>query len=211
MARYILSVGMRFGMLTIIGIAQDTPRVWLCRCDCGEEKSIRNRSLGSGNSKSCGCGRNIAVRLAITKHGYSGTRIYNIWSGMMDRCYEPSHHSYGNYGGRGIRVCERWHDVQTFAADMLPIPTGRTLDRVNNDGNYTPENCRWATPSEQQRNTRRARRLTFDGRTESIATWAEEKGMSLQTLLMRLRVWPVDKALTQPLRRWSRRTSDTVG
>jgi hypothetical protein len=128
---------------------------WLCRCGCGVERVVLGTSLRRGISKSCrGCG--------LQKHGHCRkgrqTRVYQAWHSMLQRCCNPANRSYANYGGRGICVCERWRSFVNFLADMGEPPPGLSIDRINNDGNYAPGNCRWATPSQQTQNRRPAKK-----------------------------------------------------
>lgn len=119
-------------------------------------------------------------------HGMSRTAMYKRWRSMRNRCENPNAPVYKNYGGRGIRVCERWRDFELFAADMGPAPSGCSIDRINNDGNYEPGNCRWATRADQNRNTRRVHLITHEGRTQCVADWALELGLSWTTARYRL-------------------------
>jgi hypothetical protein len=137
----------------------------------------------------------------IRTHGLGGTNIYKIWSSMIARCSNPSRSDYKWYGERRIKVCKRWRDsILNFVADIgYPPSSKHSLDRIDNDGNYKPSNCRWATPKEQARNRSTSRMIAFDGKTQSLAAWAEEVGLRLGTLHFRLKHMPIDKALLSPL------------
>lgn len=125
--------------------------------------------------------------------------LYGLWSHMMKRCYDPKARNFDNYGARGIRVCDRWHCFQSFKADMSPRPEGMTLDRKNNNGNYEPDNCQWATRAQQLRNQRVTRIITFQGETMCLKDWAAKLGWNYNTLQERVvRGWPIEKALTVP-------------
>jgi hypothetical protein len=120
---------------------------------------------------------------------------------MMARCYRTDHRYYYRYGGRGISVCQRWHDVHLFIADMGNRPEGKSLDRIDNDGNYEPSNCRWTTHSKQIQNSSTAKNITFNGETHCVTEWARRLGMKSITLSTRLRDgWPIERAFTEPIR-----------
>lgn len=129
---------------------------WLCICECGTKRCVNGAHLRSHRTKSCGCHKQSVLRNNhLFKHGGHGTREYNAWRGAKNRCYQTAHTGYRNYGGRGIAMCQEWRDdFARFLADMGPCPAGLTLDRINNDGNYEPGNCRWATRSVQAKNKR---------------------------------------------------------
>lgn len=135
------------------------------------------------------------------KHGWHGTLTYARWKSMMQRCYTTSTSNYRYYGGKGISVCERWHNFSNFLADMGECPNiSMTLDRINGEKNYEPENCRWATKTEQNRNRSNCVALTHSGRTMILRDWAAEIGISPNTLAQRLYLgWEVDRALTTPI------------
>ena len=135
----------------------------------------------------------------MVDHGLAGTRIYSTWQQMHARCYNPEHVSYSSYGGRGIQVCRRWNSVFNFLEDMGHPPQGMTLDRINNDGDYSPENCHWATQEEQNSNTRRNRYVKWQGREQTVKAWAMELDLNPRAIHDRLRRgWTVERALTTP-------------
>ena len=127
---------------------------WRCRCDCGAFKSVAACELKAGKTKSCGCLDAGRKRTETVKHGYNRTPTYVVWSNMRARCANQNRPDWKNYGGRGIKVCERWGEFSNFLADMGEKPDHLSIDRIDNDGDYEPGNCRWATASEQRRNQR---------------------------------------------------------
>lgn len=196
-----MRVGDRFGMLTVrsIGKTAKGAHFTICDCDCGTvDHAVQMARLVNGTTKSCGCQRGAHL---IT-HGFGRTPLYSRWFHMMARCYKPRHVSFKNYGGRGIRVCDRWHDPVNFIADMAEgFSPELQLDRINNDGNYEPGNCRWTTTAENIDNRRSTRLVTYDGRTQSLHQWSIELGIPRKLLAKRIdeRGWPVERAFTTPV------------
>lgn len=184
--------GQKFNRLTAIKHIEGS--FWLFKCDCGNEKIANKSEVKRGNIKSCGC-------YFKSKRKYSD-KIIRTLSGMKQRCYNTTNHNYPKYGGRGITICNRWlESYQNFFEDMGEPPTPQhTIDRIDNNGNYEPSNCRWATQKEQNRNYSRNHLLTYNGKTQTIMEWSEEISIKYTTLKERIRVrkWSVEKALTTP-------------
>lgn len=150
--------GKTFGRLTVISRApsRGPTTYWHCKCSCGNTREVASQSLRLEAARSCGCLRKELLTARNTSHGMKGSYIYGIWKGMIQRCTNSARSHYKRYGGRGIKVCKRWEKFENFYADVGDRPTSsHTLDRIDNDGDYTLENCRWATPKEQKRNTSR--------------------------------------------------------
>lgn len=201
--------GQRFGRLVVKDRSDRSDHVyWNCICDCGNLLTCQGSNLRKGTSNSCGCLRKEKMS-AIGKagkgsrtHGMSETRVYAIWLGMRNRCNLPSVDAYKHYGARGITYCDRWDSFENFYADMGEPPEKGTLERNDNDGNYDPENCRWATQKEQSRNTRKSIYAEMDGIRKTVIEWAEESGINYTTLRKRLRSGiPLKEALDKTDRR----------
>ena len=188
---------------------------WLCRCDCGETKEVNTSSLTKGTSKGCrGCMRQRDPHQGLggLKHGLYKSGEYTSWRSMRARCEDPKHDSFADYGGRGITVCERWKtSFEAFLEDMGRKPTRQhTLDRIDADGPYAPHNCRWATPTEQNRNKRYNFHVTVRGITMTLTEAIAYLGGTViyQTVLGRIRRgWDVEIAITTPARAIRRRTA----
>ena len=195
--------GLRFGKLTVVKRigTMHNKALWLCCCDCGKQKNVTTDKLTRGLVKSCGCLKNIDK----IKHHKTSTRIYHIWANLKQRCFYKNSISYKRYGMRGITVCQEWKDdFQAFYDWAIKNGYNDTLslDRIDNNGNYEPLNCRWATRKQQARNTRRNRNITINGETHCLAEWAEINCISLSQIEGRLRNgWTYEKAITTPIRK----------
>lgn len=189
-------IGKRFGRLVVVGLSSiDNHRhkKYECKCDCGNTSFVFGTSLKSGDTKSCGC--------ILRIHNLSKSPIYKVWKTMIQRCENRNNHKYPNYGGRGISVCDRWHSFENFYEDMGDPPEGMSIDRIDNDGNYTPSNCRWATSKEQANHTRRNRMIEYQGENKPLQQWADEFGVKRELIARRLnRGWAIREALTKPSR-----------
>jgi hypothetical protein len=202
--------GKKIGRLTVKGLSHKNIRgewYWNCVCVCGKKIKVWGGNLGRERAtQSCGCLQHERTMEANTKHGATLNGIkkpeYTIWTAMKARCYCKTVKGYKNYGGRGIRVCGRWlNSFDNFLADMGSRPKGMWIERDNNDGDYTPENCRWATREEQQNNRRDSVRIKYGGDTKTLAQWAVDLGFNYKTLQLRVKRWPLIRAFTEPLHR----------
>lgn len=193
--------GQTFGRLTVLrAVGRDQKRniIWLCQCRCGNVAKNQGYRLKSGNTTSCGC----AQREHCTTHKQSGSRTYGSWVAMRRRCSNPDDVSFHNYAGRGITICARWNRFENFLEDLGERPPGKTLERINNDGNYEPGNCRWATQAEQCRNTRQNHYLTYKGETLLISDWAKRLGVKTYVLCHRVAMgWSDERVIGQPFNR----------
>ena len=195
-------LGRRFGRLTVISeAAKIKKRIrWLCLCDCGKTKIIDGSNLRNGYTRSCGCLHSEVIKAANSTHKQAKTRLYHIWMNMKARCLNPKNKSWNRYGGRGIKVCGEWlEDFERFSrwAKTNGYSEELSIDRIDVNGNYEPNNCRWATPQKQARNTRK--NVFYKGRC--LAEWCHELGISPTTVDRRLHRshWPIEKALFTPV------------
>lgn len=194
--------GQNFGLWQVLGrVPSKVTTSFKCRCDCGVISIVQSQHLRTGKSKSCGC----AKTGGPVQHGRSKTPEYQVWVQMKARCFNKSKPNFHHYGGRGITVCAEWTEsFERFLADMGDRPSSRhSLDRIDNNAGYSPENCRWALPSVQGNNRRCNRRLDYDGKSLTIAEWADcaPIRISQNTLFYRVfkKKWSVERALTTPV------------
>ena len=202
--------GVVLGRLTVLSEPfkkedrRGVPRLFhVCRCTCGTERDFSRDSLKSGRSNSCGCLAKELTSVRSLKHGKRKSPIYAVWNMMLQRCNLPSYKHYADYGGRGVRVAERWHDFQAFYDDMGDPPfAGASLERKDNNGDYTPENVEWADRRSQNRNKRNNQLYEFQGKSQLLCDWADELGLNYRTLVSRIYLygWSVEKAFTTPVK-----------
>lgn len=208
MGKFIDLTGKRFNKLTVIERAENkgSKVCWRCRCDCGNECIVHGSSLKSGTTRSCGCWNIQSAIERSTVHGKRHSKIYGIWCTIKNRCFKSAVKGYERYGGRGITLYEPWiDDFQAFYDYVSTLEhfgeDGYSLDRINNDGNYEPGNLRWATKSEQARNTRRNIIVEYKGVEMTLAEAAELSGISYGTLQSRYRAGDRGARLFRPVRK----------
>lgn len=181
-ARIVDRVGQRYGKLTVVDLAPTIGGAarWVCKCECGNYAIVSANHLSNGSTKSCGCMKHAVGR---GKYGYAkneSPKLYGLWSTIKQRCENQNREKYSSYGGRGIKVCEEWKDPNAFIEWALNngYQEGLQIDRINNDGDYSPQNCRWVTNKENCRNRRSNISLTVNGETKIAVEWCEEKRVS---------------------------------
>jgi len=195
----------RFGKLLVIDFAGKRGTCWLvrCKCDCGKYIITRPYDLLDGKTKSCGCFRKELPSRINKTHGLSSNKIYHVWSNMKQRCYNPNFPGYKHYGGRRIIICDRWkNSFENFYNDMSKgYADNLQIERIDNDGNYCPENCRWATYTEQSFNKRSTKIIRLNSISRPLKKWLEHFGISNSTYYGRIKLgWSIKKAITTPIR-----------
>lgn len=193
-----LEIGKTYSRLTIKAIGRTASRSYyaVCDCECGtKDIAVRIDGIRKGSTKSCGC----FTKDRLKTHGLSGNPVFRRWIAMMARCYNPNHPSYPNYGGRGIKVCQRWHDPKNFVSDMNDgFNPSLQLDRIDSNGNYSKSNCRWISQRKNLDNKRKTHRVSYNGHSLTVNEWSKKTGISAKLIRKRIfeRQWEVERALT---------------
>lgn len=204
--------GQKFERLTVVreaGRTDQKQKLWLCQCECGNFYTTTTAKLNGGIVKSCGCLRKDILINRNFKHGKTKTKLFQTWKNIKERCTNKNCKNFKHYGARGISICEEWRDFQNFYEWAMShgYKDNLSIDRIDNDGDYSPENCRWATNKIQQRNKRNNRILTYNGESHALAEWAEISGINAKTLKSRIDdyQWTIEKALSVPVRQIRRK------
>lgn len=206
MTKLIDLAGQKFGKLTVIKLYSKKPTKWLCKCICGVETVVDTRNLISGHTKSCGCSRHKTPSNAT--HKLRQHKLYNVWNGIKQRCNNPNNNRYKDYGGRGISICKEWNDNFKSFYDWAyangyneNAEYGKcTIDRINVNGNYEPNNCRWIDIKTQSNNRRNNHLITYNGEAKTIAEWSRILNIKRTTILERLnKKWEISKVFTNML------------
>lgn len=213
MGKLIDLTGRRFGRLVVIERSEnskDGKACWLCHCDCGKNVTVRGKDLRTEKQVSCGCMKKERVANINKLHGQRNSRLYRIWCAMKCRTQNSNAWNYKYYGGKGVSICPEWHKsfmlFQKWAMNN-GYNDNLTIERIDNDKGYSPDNCRWIEQQEQKNNTSRNIFLTFNGETNSIARWAKKLKIGYSTIYARLkRGWTVEQALTQPIKKQTKGT-----
>ena len=188
--------GNKYNMLTVIGLASRDPVRWKCKCDCGGTTLVTTGNLTHGRVKSCGCLSHIGNPTHHMRH----TKLYSKYAGILRRCYNQNEKCYKNYGGRGIKVCDEWKDsFMPFYEWAMEngYEDGLTIDRIDNDGDYCPDNCRWVDNATQANNRRSNLLYTMNGKTMNLTQWCKEYDLSFHTVRQRIKNgWPFEEAIT---------------
>lgn len=183
--------GDRFGRWVLIKFTEKrtSHNYWLCKCECGTKRNVSIKSLMKGDSSSCGCFREENRTNLRKTHGFTNTRTHNVWCQLRSRCGNEQSPKYKNYGGRGIKVCDRWkNSFENFLEDMGKCPSNKySIDRIDNEKGYNKQNCRWATNTQQQRNTRKNFLIQFEEKTKPLSEWCEILNLPYARIYRRLK------------------------
>lgn len=201
--------GKQYGKLTVTGLSDRGRPFWKVLCACGNTKEVRSGNLQAGTTVSCGCHRIEKTKEVNTRHGhrsgYRQSKAYRAWCSMLERCTSESSHNYAYYGGRGIKVCEEWRKFENFLNDMgEPESSTLSLDRIDVNGNYSKENCRWATATQQARNRRTTIYVSKGGEKIPLMEACATLKLNYSTVQCRIQRlnWPVEKALSGEYSKW---------
>ena len=213
-------IGKKFNRLTVlelVGTDKYGNTKFLCECDCGNRKILLGSKVKGGRTKSCGCLHSETARNNTKKHLSSHTKLYSVYAQILSRCFCKTNKNYHNYGGRGITVCAEWADKENGFDSFYKwaIQNGYnanaefgkcTIDRIDNNGDYEPNNCRWVDIKTQANNKRQNHLITFNGKTQNVTQWATELGFTKSTLFNRIRKgWSIEKMLTTPVKKYRRK------
>lgn len=224
MSKFIDLTGKRFGKLIVLKRIEDyvfnsgrKERQWLCKCDCGNEINVIGTNLKRGNTKSCGCYRIDVTKELHTKHNLSNSKFMNTLKGMKSRCYNPKDKRYNNYGGRGITICDEWLCEDGLINFYNWLINNRyaenlTIDRIDSNKGYYPDNCRWVDMKTQQNNRTNNRLITYNNETMTLAMWAEKLGLNYKILANRIYSygWSIEKAFNTPIRNISKKSINNI-
>lgn len=210
MSKVIDLTGQKFNRLLVIEPARTKSGkfAWKCKCDCGNYTITQGTELKNGRTKSCGCYAKDFARTKFTKHGLSNNKLRFVFNSMHARCENPNNNQYHNYGNRGVVVCNEWKAPDGFInfynwAMSNGYAEGLQIDRIDNDGNYCPQNCRWVTPHENSLNKRVSLKTEYKGQVKTLMEFAEEFNIPYKTLFCRIKYlgWDIEKSLKQPIRK----------
>lgn len=200
--------GVLFGRLSVIKESEERTSsgevMWICKCECGNEKSVASRSLTKGLTKSCGCLQREVVSKSSSSHGKCGTRLHEIWRNMKRRCYNENATGYDTYGGKGVSICNEWlEDFENFYKWSMKngYSDNLTIDRINVDGDYEQSNCRWATMKVQQNNKTTNKIIIINGISKTLKEWSDETGIKSVTIQRRLALGWKEEDLLKPVRK----------
>lgn len=198
-------IGNVYGRLTVLsfeGISIHGGAIWRCHCECGKIHIVKSMGLLSGKTKSCGCLKLQLLRERTLTHGEAHkTKEWGAWTKLRARCLNPNDSRFYRYGGRGIKFCDRWLIYENFLNDMGRCPTGHSIDRINNDGDYEPGNCRWANNMIQANNKSNNIVINYGGQEMTMKQWCQKLGLNYKAVSARLiRGWSIDRAFNQPFK-----------
>ena len=207
MSKLIDMTGQKIGRLLVLERAEndkDGKAMWKCRCDCGNDCVVLGAYLRNGNTKSCGCLWYDSIKASITKYGEYYTRLRHIWQGIKTRCYNKNEKFYNYYGGKGVKLCEEWKDFMTFKKWAIEIGynDNLTIDRIDVNGDYCPENCRWVDQKSQCNNRSNNVLIEWNGQKKTLSQWCEMSPLTYKQVYPRYHnlKWSLEKSLFTPIK-----------